>query len=79
MLDDRADEAGSLTSAVHLLRLIPLAHFQRLVFGLWPEDNFQRHDSALELGAHLGPRDGRLRILQVLSPTPVKLSPIRVG
>jgi hypothetical protein len=35
--------SAELSHQAEALRLIPLAHFQRLVFGLWPEDNFQRH------------------------------------
>ena len=42
-LDDSVQFFAELSPQTDALRLIPLAHFQRLVFGLWPEDNFQRH------------------------------------
>jgi hypothetical protein len=42
-LDDSVQFFGELSPQTEALRLIPLAHIQRLVFGLWPEDNCQRH------------------------------------
>jgi hypothetical protein len=76
--DDSVQLLAELSPQAETPGLIPLAHFECLVFGLWPEDNVQRH-STLELGAYLGPWDGRVRILQVLSPTSIKLRPFRGG
>lgn len=69
---------AELPPQVGTLRLVPLTHFNRLVFSFRPEDDFQSQRSALELGAHLGPRNGRGRILLVLSPASIKFCPIRV-
>ena len=42
-LDDSVQFFDELSPQTEALQLIPLAHFQRLVFGLRPQDNFQRH------------------------------------
>jgi hypothetical protein len=42
-LDDPVQLFAELAPQTEALRLVPPAHFQHFVFGLWPEDNFQRH------------------------------------
>ena len=77
--DDPIQLLAELSPQPKTLRLVPLTHFKRLVFSFRPEDNFQRQRSALQLGAHLRPRDGRGGILQMLRPASIKFRSIRVG
>ena len=41
--DDSVQLLAELSPQAETPGLIPLAHFECLVFGLWPEDNVQRH------------------------------------
>lgn len=60
-------------------RLIPSTHFKHIVFSLRPEDDLPGHDSAQKLRAHFGPRNGRVRILLMFSPTSIEFSPLRIS
>jgi hypothetical protein len=54
---------------------VPGPYFQQFVFGLRPEDNTPCHVLPQQLPAHIGPRNGRTRVRQVLSPAPIEFSP----
>ena len=51
-------------------------HFQDIVYGLGPKDDLPGRHLRLELRSHDGPRNRRLRIREVFSPTTIEFRPL---